>query len=181
MKKAYTVAELLVVISLITIFSGIGLYFSYKVKQVNRLERAKIFLASKIHLARSYALSPRKVNGATPFGFGIYISHFPTDHFYLFADLDNDHEYSTSSDVIIKKFFLEKLTEISSACFLEEEAEEEACKEVCEKLHLFFAFPDAKVYFNGAESVASVKITLKEKSSGKEGEVYVNQLGQISF
>ena len=172
MKKAYTVAELLVVISLITIFSGIGLYFSYKVKQVNRLERAKIFLASKIHLARSYALSPRKVNGATPFGFGIYISHFPTDHFYLFADLDNDHEYSTSSDVIIKKFFLEKLTEISSACFPEGDISQ---------LHLFFAFPDAKVYFNGAESVGSVKISLKEKSSGKEGEVYVNQLGQISF
>ena len=171
MKKAYTIVELLVVISLIIIFSGIGVYFSQKTKQVNKLERAKIFLASKIHLARSLALSPQKINGKQPFGFGIYIPSFPTNHFYLFADLDNNHQWTDNSETV-EEFSLEKLTEISSA---------NLSVGGVFQLHLFFAFPDAKVYFNGDEKVKFAKITLKEKSSGREGEVYVNQLGQISF
>jgi len=169
--KSYTFAELFVVISLIVIFSTIGIYFAQKVKYAHNLERAKVFLVSKIHYARSLSLSPKKIGSSQPYGYGIYFPSFPTIKFYLFADLDGNYIWTNSSETI-EECSLEKLTEISSAML---------SSGGVSRLDLLFATSKAEVYFNGNSSISFARITLKETVGNSTSTIFINKLGQISF
>ena len=169
--RGYTIVELLVVISLIAIFSTIGIYFTQQVKYAHNLEKAKIFLVSKIHKARSLSLSPKKTGSSQPYGYGIYIPSFPTTKFYLFADLDGDHIWD--SNETIEENSLEKLTEIFQAKF--------SSGALPSQVNILFTPPRAKVYFNNNPNISYLEIILKEKIDNATTTILVNKLGQISF
>lgn len=70
--KAFTLIELITVISIIGIMSAVTIVSLSSSRANARLVSAQREVASAIKLAQSYALQGKTVNGSTPCGFGAY-------------------------------------------------------------------------------------------------------------
>jgi len=183
--KGFTLVELLVTISLTMILLGIGIYYSRSIKFANILEENITFLASKIYQARSLALSPKKISGNNPCGFGIYLPPFPPfpkNEFYLFADLaanceNSDHKWSSPAETI-EKFTLSPSVEI-----LWRHLVVSGVTSSVSEISILFTPPEPKVYFNGVEATSSseARMVVVEKVTGRAGVVGVNRMGGIEF
>jgi Tfp pilus assembly protein FimT len=96
--KSFALIELLVVISIIVILTGI-VFAGYRTGQQQlALQRAANQLAQDIRRAQGLALAAENFHGAVPSGgYGIYFSGTGITSYILFADCDNDKTYDTAN------------------------------------------------------------------------------------
>jgi len=94
-KNGFTIIELLVVISIIAILSGIVLIDYRSSQQTLVLQRATNKLAQDIRRVQEMAMSARESNGVPP-RYGIEFVITDPDHYILFADLNDNGKYESA-------------------------------------------------------------------------------------
>jgi len=114
MKKGFTLVELLVVISIIILLTGL-VTTNYRAGQKSfYLQRSTQKLASDIRRVEEMAISTREISCGKP-DYGIYVGpNFPTNSYILFADCNLNQHYDSGSDVKIEENQLETGVQIIS-------------------------------------------------------------------
>ncbi len=86
MIRAFTLIELIVVVAIVGLISGLFLAHYHSGEQVSDLQTYTQKIVSILKQAQSWALTGQETNGLRP-GYGIYFSDSQT--YFLFADLDD--------------------------------------------------------------------------------------------
>lgn len=95
--KAFILIELIVVMGIIAILSGIVL-INYRTGQEQlALQRATNKLASDIRRVQEMAMSARESNGVPP-RYGVQFTTTDPDYYILFADLNDNGKYEPGDD-----------------------------------------------------------------------------------
>jgi len=102
MKKGFTLLELLIVISIIGILSGISFSAMKSGGKSLALSRATHSLATEIRKAQEMAMAMKKIT-QNPQGYGIYIKKNPV-RIYLFADTSSPYDRYNLRDTIVEDF-----------------------------------------------------------------------------
>jgi len=184
----FTLIELIVSISIITMITGLFLADYKSVNQKAVLNAAADQLASDLRLAQSYALGAKKNekngNQVPAGGWGIWMrSQPPNDVFYiLFADSnsssgsDRPQRYDASDNQYRKIYFPggesvnAPITILSMSGFTVNPNNDNS---------IVFLPPDPVVYFDGIKANAVATITLKDSRTGKMKNIIVNSFGLI--
>lgn len=115
--KGFTIIELLVVISIIAIMSGIVLIDYRSGQQTLALQRATNKLAQDIRRVQEMAMSARECDicpgGGIPDGYGIRFKGGEPEHYILFADRNDNQDYDAGADTKIEDIQIGEGVEIS--------------------------------------------------------------------
>ncbi len=162
----FTLVELLVVVSLISLFSVL-LMTNYRSGDAQlKLQRSSYKLAQDIGRAEEMAISAKDFQGTIPSGFGIYLNLNQPSQYILFADLNANKQYDTGEAVETLKFentvSLQALVPISAGS----------------SLAITFSPPDPTISFSPDSAVVSV--TIKTTGVASQKTIQVNKVGLIS-
>lgn len=119
-KKAFSLIELITVIAIIGIMTGIAVVSLTPAKTSAKLDAAGREVASAIKLAQSYALQGKVAGGSVPCGYGVYADEDMTGYriFYLLkGGSDNCEDLNNSSSDINSA---DKTSKISEAYTLKD-------------------------------------------------------------
>ena len=95
----FTLAELLVVMAIIVVISGLSLANWRGGEKQYALLRAASKLSQDLRRAEEMALSSKEFQGQIPEGgYGVYFKEQEKDHYILFADFNGNHHYDSGSD-----------------------------------------------------------------------------------
>jgi prepilin-type N-terminal cleavage/methylation domain-containing protein len=110
----FTIIELLVVMAIIAIISGLSLANWRGGEKQYALLRAANKLTQDIRRAENLAMSAKEFQGQIPKGgYGIYFKIQEKNHYILFADLNGNQQYNSGSDGLVEDIKIEKDIEIS--------------------------------------------------------------------
>lgn len=108
--RGVTLVEIMIVISIITVITGIVVADFPKIKLNLSLSRATHLIAQDLKIAQSLSGSGRKEilsNGDTvyPRGYGVYIdtSALATKNYIIYADINGDSQYTANEDYVVKR------------------------------------------------------------------------------
>ena len=165
MKKGFTMIELLVVIGIIVIFTGI-LLPNYRSGNRNlALQRSVHKLSQDIRRAQGFAISAKEFNGQSPDGYGVYFDSNNPTKYIIFADLNNDDLYSGPSE-LVETVNMETQVSIKSIY-----------PNINSTLTIFFSPPDPTVIFTpNSTSTATVILTAPDSP---DTSVHANEAGLI--
>lgn len=111
-KAGFTIIELLVVIGIITILSGIMLLNYQTGKEQFALQRSAFKLAQDIRRVQAMAMSAREFESNVPSGYGIRFA-LGVSNYILFADDNDNQDYDPGADRVMENIALEKGIEIN--------------------------------------------------------------------
>jgi len=184
--KAFTLIELMVTVSIISLLSVVTLVNFRQGNKQFALTRSSYQLAQDLRRAEEMAISSQEFKGAFQGGFGIYFVVTPADEdpgqYPLFVDCDNDKQFDeislTCSDCTggscTPNSFSEKVETIS----LEKGIYISELSPAGEFLLVKFFPPDPLVSFNPDTASASISLTFK---GGQKKEVKINKAGLIEI
>ncbi len=161
MNRGFTLIELVVVISIIGLMTGLVLA-NYRSGEKNlALQRSAHKLSQDLRRAQEMATSAREFQEQTPpGGYGIYLNLLQPDRYVLFADLDGGLDYDTGEDV--ETLELEENIDIDSLS-------------PGSPLTIVFSPPDPSVTL--APDAATAVITIE--GGGAQKNIRVNKAGLI--
>jgi len=186
MKQGFTFTELMVIISIIGIFTIISFPYYQDIRKTLTLDRAVVKLAQDVRKAQEMSMSAFQFNGSVPpGGYGIYFDINEPDHYILFADMDEDNLYDTSvpcgaaGSECVEDIYLEKGVEL-------EECGPTAG--ICSHLSFCYKAPDPCLHHLekisgggwgsfGDGTFAYIKLLI----SGKEKTVNLNRSGLVDI
>lgn len=115
MNRGFTIIELLVVISIIVILTGVVLVGYRTGERQLALQRAANKLAQDIRRVQEMAMSAKEFGGIVPEGgYGIRFKQEESGHYIIFVDSNNNQDYDPGVDGIVEDVKLEKGVEISN-------------------------------------------------------------------
>ncbi len=164
--RAFTLVELLVVISLISLFSVL-MMVNYRAGDAQlKLQRSSYKLAQDIGRAEEMAISAKSFQGTIPGGYGIYFNLNSPGQYILFADLNGNKQYDANEMVETLNFentvSLQALTPIAAD----------------NSLAVIFSPPDPTISF--FPDAVSVSVTIKTAGLTSQKIIQVNKVGLIS-
>ena len=177
-QQGHTIAELMVVVTIIIVLSGISLY-NYQIRKKSDiliLETQKV--AQTIRRAQNLALSPQ-VGGSNVNGFGVYIiTTVAGGKITIFKDLNADYKYSSGESIEVEELILNSQVRISklespSGTWISDNT-----------LNLLYIPPDPSVtiYNSSASTSAStavISISLIDDSQTKKIKVNLTGLVEV--
>jgi prepilin-type N-terminal cleavage/methylation domain-containing protein len=109
-KNGFTLVELLTVIFIIALISGISYINFGDIRDQLALKRAVYQLAQDLRRAQEMAMSATKLEGCQlAKGYGIYIDRIANSKNYtLYGDVNGDENYSSGNDCIIKSIVIQE-------------------------------------------------------------------------
>ena len=164
MKKAFTLVELLVAISIIVLLTGIVILNFRSGGDQLALERAANQVAQDIKKAMEMALGGKEKDGSFPQGgYGIYFSA-PSNSYVLFADNNPNGSYDPGEGIKTISLQEKNITiyNISPSS----------------PLSITFLPPVPEVKFS--VSASSVTITLRD-NQGRTKTIFINQVGLVEI
>lgn len=180
-QQGHTIAELMVVVTIIIVLSGISLY-NYQIRKKSDiliLETQKV--AQTIRRAQNLALSPQ-VGGSNVNGFGVYIiTTVAGGKITIFKDLNADYKYSSGESgesIEVEELILNSQVKIS-------ELESPSGTLIYDDtLNLLYIPPDPSVtiYNSSASTSAStavISISLIDDSQTKKIKVNLTGLVEV--
>ena len=165
--RGFTLVELLMVISILLIFTAISLPNLKRGDELFALQRAANKLAQDLRIANEMAMAGKLIGSQFPRGgYGIY---FPSTsgQYYLFADSNGNSVYDGGDSIVENLSLQEKGVIIQSIS-------------PAPPLSIVFFPPDPIVKINGSTST-SATIVLQQIQSGKTLQVRVNNAGLIEI
>jgi prepilin-type N-terminal cleavage/methylation domain-containing protein len=160
-KKGFTLAELLVVIFIITILS-LTVTASYRQGQkIYSLQRSAQKLAADIRKIEEMAISTKSSACGKP-DYGIYIGSVPTTSYILFADCNFNKDFD-QEDLLIEKNNLEPTVEIRAISSM--------------PLNLTFTPPDPTVNIPQDRNRAIIQIS----NETGDKKIIINKAGLIEI
>ena len=179
-KKGFTLLELLVVISIITIITGI-VFINYRpAQQQLALNRAASKLAQDIRRAQEMAMSTRAFTscsgGVQPSGYGLISDTNQPTAYYMFADCNNNQKWDFGVDSSAGKINLEKDITVEAP----------SGAPTFQFLSIIFTSPDPAVSIchhasSGSCTAQTSGWVRLRNTDGKTRTVTVNQVGQIEI
>lgn len=197
-KKAFTLIELMVTVSIFMVITTVVLYQNSKFNSSILLTNSAYEVALTIRQAQVFGVASRKVTigafgteGATvggrtayQIGYGVYFDKANSKSFTLFADVNSDSNYD-ASEIITTSTFVRDIR-ISDVCFSINGGAYQ-CNTVgtYDKATIIFRRPNPEpLVFKNTTNIAgisSIKIVLKADSSATESRcVIINSIGQTS-
>jgi len=176
-KNGFTIMELLVVISIIAILSGIVLIDYRSSQQALALQRATNKLAQDIRRVQEMAMSAREFQGTVPDGYGAFLDiGWNTKKYRLYADTNGDNEFFNPPDDIVETIDLENGIIIKEICL----------SSVCTYFSVSINFkppdPAVNIKFDTGPSGPEAIITLAlETDLSKTKTISVNAVGRIEI
>ena len=164
--KGFTLVELLVSIVIIGILTAAVVASSPVAKQGFAIMRSSQGLAQDIRRAQIKATAMKEIDGASPKGYGIYLTTNASSSYILFADQDGDYEYN-EGDILIETINLETDVKISTLL-------------PGSPLHIVFEPPNPTVWINSSSSSSSTITLHLEDNETKIREIFVNKSGLIT-
>ncbi len=169
-KKGFTLAELLVSLFILIIITGLSIN-SFNVWQRNEsLRQGALEVLANLREAQAWALAGKPYNNEAPSGYGLVF--YPNDnHYLIFADLDGDGLYASSTDGLIGEKYLPSQVAISQLVPL-----------LNNSLTIDFTLPLARIKVNGDTTAAEAKVYLKQLLTGEIKYLTIKRItGQISL
>jgi len=106
--KSFTLVELLVVMGIILILSGISLINYQSGEKYFALQRSAQKIAEDLNYAQNLAMNSKEFNGTIPKGgYGVYFDLSFENYYKLYADLDNNQKYSSQGEDVLGNIKLE--------------------------------------------------------------------------
>jgi Tfp pilus assembly protein FimT len=164
--KSFTVIELIVVIAIVGLVSGIFLAHYRSGEQVSDLQTYSQKIVGLLKQAQSLALAGQEMGYLRP-GYGVYFSD--TQTYLLFADLNDNNTYNPG-DTVIQSFTLPTRLTIDNINASNPPA------------NFLFKPPLAEFYLNGTKNISDNTITIKHTSLNRTLTIHVQGLsGQIDL
>ena len=161
----FTLVELLVVMAIIVIISGVSLANWRGGEKQYALLRATNKLSQDLRRAEEMAMSAREFQGQIPKGgYGVYFKDQEKDHYVLFADLNGNHSYNSGSDGLIEDVKIEKDIQISQLS--------------ASPLTITFTPPDPTVTIKPDDLTATITLAI-ETDPTKTRTITVNKSGLV--
>ncbi len=190
--KGFTVIEMLVTISIVTVIMGTVL-FNYGTFNGNlALSSATQEMSIAVRQAQTYGLTVKEVSiggGQFSSAYGVYFDPSGSpDSYYLFADIDGDRKYDVGNGCgsgateCVERFMLRNGVRVSGIC----DATTCPLSAPVRMMHITFLRPnpDAVIYFtnSGNNIVGSASVTGKVTLSAPNGDsatIVIESTGQV--
>lgn len=173
MKKAFTIIEFLVVMSLIALLSMIVFLGRGEEEERLALQRDAFVLVQNIREVQEMAMGINEVScgAGTTYSFGVYFDRVAfSESYLLFADCNLDKQ-KDSSDAILREVALEKGVEVYSLS--------------PSPLTVVFYPPDPITFVNGSQDPSEAVITLALKSNpsqvNNQKKIKINTVGRVEI
>lgn len=162
MSKAFTIIELLVVVSIIVLITALTLPNYRQNDNQLAIQRSAHKISQDLRRAQEFAIAAKEFNGSIPGGYGVYFDLNQADRYIIFADLDGDHKYDSNEKeeeiVFESSVVLNSLSPVDRG-----------------SLNIFFVPPDPVIQFFPDAATASINI----KAETLQETVQVNKAGLI--
>lgn len=145
--KGFTIIELAVVVFIIVLLLALTLPNYRSGNRQLSLQRSIHKLAQDLRRAQEMALSVKEFEGSLPHGYGFYADLDEPTKYILFADLDDNQEYSGVSEKV-EETFLEKGIEISKLSPIAPDF----------SLNIVFLPPDPTILFSPDDTLALIAL-----------------------
>lgn len=152
--NGFTLVELLVVIFIVGLFSGIILAGYNQSRKNNAVNNATQLLAVNLQRAQNLALAGKAQGAIIPAGYGFYSQS--AGQYLLFYNTGNNKQYNSGNSVVLETIVLSDGVSLSPS-----------------GQSVFFIPPDPTTYLNNANS-GSVVFTLTKGSANKNVTIYAN-------
>lgn len=187
MKKAFTLAELLVSMTIITVILSVVLFNYGGFNDNLAISGAVQEMAVTMRQAQTYGISVKEAGSGTSqfnYAYGIYFSSVSgsNDRYIIFVDSNNNNKYDAGADVTVETVNLRNGVIISSIC------DATTCPATGTSiLNVTFLRPnpDARIYFaNSSNAIVSGPNTTGRvrlsSPKGKISYVIIENTGQIA-
>lgn len=181
--RAFSLIELLVSVSILTVITGIVLANNNQFNSSVLLGNAAYDIALTIREAQVYGLSTQAFAGEFQVGYGVHFAS-PTEYI-LFADTDpvRNRRYDAGVDQVVRQYTLGRGFTVSNLCGTRVDQSVECSLSSTALEHLDIAFlrpnPDATITGSDPKAFSSAKITIQSRS-GETRTISVQSTGQIS-
>lgn len=163
-EKGMTLLEALIVVSIITIFTGMVITNYRQGDEIFALQRAATNLVQEIKKAKDYTMNGKLFGGQfPPGGYGLYFPSDGNQNFILFGDQNKNSTYDPGEGIEVLNL-REKGVIIENTI-------------PARPLSIIFLPPDPSVIISPSASEAKIILSLKNKRIG----ILVNQAGLIDF
>lgn len=145
---------------------------SYRVGgRSSELQQAALRLAGDIRKAQSMAMSSQKYEGEVPCGYGIHF--MSNDSYFIFRDVDGD-EYCENNNRSYDSVLGEEIGSVNNLSY--NVALDAYVNDI------FFMPPDARVFFDGLETINTVEIRVLDKHDPTRFKtIRVNNFGLVEI
>ena len=173
LRNGFTLLEIIVVISIITLFTTLLLANYRGGEKQLALLRSSHKLAQDLRVAQEMAMSSKKFNGVVPEGgYGIYFTE-DQNSYILFADCGDepDKKYSGANEKV-RDLFLESGIKISKLDVIDSSSDYSS-------LSITFLPPDPIIFIEGDSNSKSGVIYIA--SDTREKTISINSIGSIDI
>ncbi len=184
LQKGFTMIEMIVVLGIFAVMSGIVLFNYSKFRSDTILTNMAYEIALSIREAQIYGVSVRSPNGGTPDfseAYGIYFSGEESNQYLLFADDDGSLEYEGSSctdsgaDTCVTPYTLLGNIKIVDVAILNNGGN---CPMDDQPLSILFKRPNPEPVINSDNSISQAQITVTSEDAVRY--VVISNNGQVS-
>ncbi|MFH1292254.1 MAG: prepilin-type N-terminal cleavage/methylation domain-containing protein [bacterium] len=140
--KAFTLIELIVVISIVALMTALILPNYRHGDNQLAIERAAHKISQDLRRTQEFAISAKDFNGTAPKGYGIYFDLNYPDKYIMFADINGDKIYSGEPDEKVEEIILEGNIAL----------------DIVSSMTIFFAPPDPTITFTPDVAIATINI-----------------------
>ena len=114
--EGFTLIELLVSMAIITVITSVVLVNHNKFNGSIFLGNLSYDVALSIRQAQIYGLSVREFGGSFDIGYGVHFDAAAPTSFFIFADIDRNQRYNSSTDSIVENLTITRRNKISKFC-----------------------------------------------------------------
>ncbi len=179
--RGFSLIELLVVVGIFVVITGVVLANNARFNSSVLLGNAAYDVALSVRQAQVYGLSTQVHQGVFQVGYGMHFAG-PVEYL-LFADLDSNKRYDPATDQIVQTYALGRGHTVYRYCGQKSDGTEDCTDNQAAITHLDIAFlrpnPDSTITADSPAPYSSAKITLRS-ASGETRTVSVQSTGQIS-
>lgn len=185
MKKAFTLAEILVVIFIIGLMSAMMVVNWRNNEKSYLVRRVAQELAQDIRRAQDMALSGKVYNSNPYENYGINLSTATKQNYIVFGDVNKNKIYqSSSSDLAVETVLIDSNVEISGLAYVKTSAQTSTSV-----LNIVFSVPDGFVTINDSNqnrNADSAIITIKKTGTTCPSSINckiitITNMGQITI